>query len=65
MYQVQAFGRGYNLHSLWDGGLIRNRAGGLDALREVAAKQGHHLPFTEPRKDVQFQVADHLLGIGG
>lgn len=33
LYQVQAFGRGTNLHSLWDGVLIRNRAGGLDALR--------------------------------
>jgi hypothetical protein len=33
LYQVQAFGRGTNLHSLWDGVLIRNRAGGLDVLR--------------------------------
>lgn len=40
LYQVQAFGRGYNLHSLWDGGLIRNRTGGLDALREAAATPG-------------------------
>lgn len=40
LYQVQAFGRGSNLHSLWDSGLIRNRAGGLDALREAAATPG-------------------------
>lgn len=32
-YQVQAFGRGTNLHSLWDAAMIRNRAGGMDALR--------------------------------
>jgi hypothetical protein len=32
-YQVQAFGRGTNLHSLWDSGLIKNWPGGLDALR--------------------------------
>lgn len=37
LYQVQAFGRGTNLHSLWDGGLIRNRAGGIDALRASAS----------------------------
>ncbi|MBI3347915.1 MAG: S1/P1 nuclease [Burkholderiales bacterium] len=37
LFQVQAFGRGTNLHSLWDGGLIRNRAGGLDALRSETA----------------------------
>ena len=40
LYQVQAFGRGTNLHSLWDGALIRNRAGGLDALRAAAAPPG-------------------------
>jgi hypothetical protein len=36
-YQIQAFGRGTNLHSLWDSGLIRNWPGGLDELR-VAIK---------------------------
>lgn len=40
LFQVQAFGRGMNLHSLWDGGLIRNRSGGLDALRASAATSG-------------------------
>lgn len=40
LYQVQAFGRGTNLHSLWDGALIRNRAGGLDALRAAMTTPG-------------------------
>lgn len=40
LYQVQAFGRGTNMHSLWDSGLIRNRAGGLDALRDVTTTAG-------------------------
>ncbi|MBV8603080.1 MAG: S1/P1 nuclease [Pelomonas sp.] len=38
-YQVQFDGRGTNLHSVWDSGLIRTWPGGLDALRAaVAAK---------------------------
>ena len=32
-YQVQFNGRGTNLHSVWDSGLIRAWPGGLDALR--------------------------------
>jgi hypothetical protein len=32
-YQLQAFGRGSNLHSVWDSGLIRNWPGGLPALQ--------------------------------
>ena len=28
LYQIQAYGRGGNLHSLWDSGLIRNWSGG-------------------------------------
>lgn len=43
-YQVQAFGRGTNLHSLWDGALIRNRPGGLDALRQAASTTGAAAP---------------------
>ena len=31
-YQLQAFGRGSNLHSLWDSGLIRNMNEGTDIL---------------------------------
>ena len=35
-HQVQAFGRGTNLHAVWDTGLIENWPGGLEALtREV------------------------------
>jgi hypothetical protein len=32
-FQLQAFGRGTNLHALWDTGLIENRAGGPQGLR--------------------------------
>ncbi|MDY0749090.1 S1/P1 nuclease [Paucibacter sp. R3-3] len=40
-YQVQFAGRGTNLHSVWDSGLIRNWPGGLEALRAaVRAKTG-------------------------
>lgn len=45
VYQVQAFGRGTNLHSLWDGVLIRNRPGGLDALRASATISGVATPL--------------------
>lgn len=31
-YQVQGFGRGSNLHALWDSGLLRQRPGGAAAL---------------------------------
>jgi nuclease S1 len=44
LYQVQAFGRGMNLHSLWDSGLIRNRAGAIDALRTAASTPGTATP---------------------
>jgi hypothetical protein len=40
LYQLQAFGRGTNLHSLWDGVLIRNRVGGVDALRAATMTPG-------------------------
>jgi hypothetical protein len=32
-FQLQAFDRGTNLHSLWDSGLLRNWPGGADALK--------------------------------
>ncbi|MDN3918974.1 S1/P1 nuclease [Roseateles violae] len=35
--QLQAFGRGSNLHALWDSGLIMNREGGPQALRAALA----------------------------
>lgn len=40
LFQVQAFGRGTNMHSLWDSRLIRNRVGGLDALRASTTTAG-------------------------
>lgn len=33
LYQVRAYGRGSNLHSLWDSGLIGGRQGGVQVLR--------------------------------
>jgi len=36
LWQLQAFGRGSNLHGLWDSGLIGNLSGGLPALRLAA-----------------------------
>lgn len=36
--QVQAFGRGSNLHKVWDSELIRHRAGGLSKLRSDAGQ---------------------------
>lgn len=37
LFQVQAFGKGGNLHSLWDTALIMNGPGGLPQLREQLA----------------------------
>lgn len=36
-YQLQAYGRGTNLHALWDSGLIGQWPGGLPALRAAIA----------------------------
>lgn len=45
-WQLQAFGRGSNLHQLWDSGLIRNWPGGLaDLKRRVLAEPA---PAPEP-----------------
>jgi len=37
LFQVRAFGRGSNLHAVWDGDLIRHRAGGLSQLLRDAS----------------------------
>lgn len=37
LFQVQAFGKGSNLHSLWDTSLIVNRPGGSASVREELA----------------------------
>jgi nuclease S1 len=44
LHQVQAFGRGTNLHSLWDSGLIEHRPGGVAKL--LADVQGLPAPPT-------------------
>ena len=36
LFQVRAFGRGSNLHAVWDGELIRRRGGGLSVLQQDA-----------------------------
>jgi hypothetical protein len=38
LLQVRAFGRGTNLHAVWDSGFINHWPGGLPALREAAAR---------------------------
>ena len=40
LFQVRAFGRGTNLHAIWDGELIRRRAGGLSQLLRDASALG-------------------------
>lgn len=40
LFQVRAFGRGTNLHAVWDSELIRRRAGGLTQLREDVSAIG-------------------------
>jgi len=45
-YQVQAFGRGTNLHALWDSGLITNWPGGSQALRAAV------LALPQPAADI-------------
>lgn len=40
LLQLRAFGRGSNLHAIWDGGMIQNWPGGLGALREHLLEAG-------------------------
>jgi nuclease S1 len=37
LFQLRAFGRGSNLHAVWDGELIRRRVGGLNSLLQDAS----------------------------
>ena len=48
-YQVQAFGRGTNLHAVWDTGLIDNWPGGLEALTRDVRSSGTVEDHTTPR----------------
>lgn len=43
-YQVQAFGRGTNLHALWDTGLIERSPGALSALLAESSAAGFDTP---------------------
>ena len=48
-YQVQAFGKGTNLHALWDSGLVNNWPGGPAALKgDFAASQSGPAPDAAP-----------------
>ena len=40
-YQVQGFGRGSNLHAVWDVGLVENWPGGLASLRREVERESH------------------------
>lgn len=42
--QLQAFGRGTNLHAVWDSGLIRHREAGFAALMQRAKASGAARP---------------------
>lgn len=48
LFQVRAFGRGSNLHAVWDGDLIRRRAGGMSQLLQDAATAGRTAPQATP-----------------
>lgn len=50
-YQLQAYGRGTNLHALWDSGLVQNWPGGSMALRQA-------LESGEGPRDVSFAPRD-------
>jgi hypothetical protein len=39
-HQLQAYGRGTNLHALWDSALIEHWSGGMPALQQAMAEQG-------------------------
>lgn len=74
-WQLQAFGRGSNLHQLWDSGLIRNWPGGLGDLRrrvqaEPAAEAGPLQPAGWAEQSCRivasdgFQPPTHVLAEG-
>lgn len=49
LYQVRAFGRGSNMHAVWDGELIRRRAGGLSRLlQDASAVSPNGVRTTDP-----------------
>lgn len=74
-WQLQAFGRGSNLHQLWDSGLIRNWPGGLADLKrrvqaEPAPAPGSLLPSAWAEQSCRivasegFQPPTHVLAEG-
>ena len=50
LFQIQAFGRGGNLHSLWGSGVISNWPGGSSMLRTELMRAGEMDTELSPRK---------------
>jgi hypothetical protein len=48
-YQLQANGRGTNLHALWDSAMLQHWPGGIDALREAMDKVTVTAGASDPR----------------
>lgn len=48
-YQLQAFGRGTNLHALWDSALLQQWPGGIAALKEAMEKVAVSTSSSDPR----------------
>lgn len=72
LYQVQAWGRGSNLHAVWDVALIEYYPGGPDGLRQAVQKELGSMATGTPTQWVEescrvmsaddFYPAGHLLG---
>lgn len=48
LFQLQAFGRGTNLHALWDSGLVQDWPGGLSALEKAVDAHTRPAPTGSP-----------------
>ncbi len=50
LFQIQAFGKGGNLHSLWDSGMVNNWPGGLEVLRVEVGRAGKFVAEVAPAR---------------
>ncbi|RVT82452.1 S1/P1 nuclease [Inhella crocodyli] len=50
LFQIQAFGKGGNLHSLWDSGLFHNWPGGWGAIRAEVGRAGKLVAEAAPER---------------
>ena len=62
-YQLQAYGRGTNLHALWDSALLQHWPGGITALREAMDKQSVTAGTNDPQ--VWAQASCRLVAAAG